>query len=159
MTLKQNTWIKLAAIINEIHTWKYFQSKAASGDRWPWLCCPFPVHLITHADVSDPTTQVYHLSVQGTWSSGCQPSGNRRTPAPFWADSRRAEWGRSKPGTLQLICLRGTFCFYFALYKSSTYMWFISSNAQERCKMKSKSFTVLSLFKDTVQWHQVHLCC
>ena len=68
MTLKQNTWIKLAAIINEVHTWKYFQSKAASGDRWPWLCWPFPVHL-TQAGVAGPTARVYYFSVQGTWSS------------------------------------------------------------------------------------------
>lgn len=94
-----------------------------------------------------PPLRCIILVSRGLGGRGCQPSGNRRTPAPFWADSRRAEWGRSKPGTLQLICLRGTFCFYFALYKSSTYMWFISSNAQERCKMKSKSFTVLTFLR------------
>ena len=84
----------------------------------------------------------------GPVGMGGTPGPSEQTHVGLDRDTVQKAWLKTWQGfavILQLICLRGAFCFHFAFYKSSVSSDFESSNARERYKMKSKSLFLLLL--------------
>lgn len=136
-----------------------FSPKAASGDRWPWFCWPFPVHTGLICWRVDPTAQVYHFSVRGLGVQWCQPSGNRRHPSSIL--SRHIGLNRviQNLAPCSLSAWEALSVFTLLCIKAvHIHMVYRVQMLKEKCKVKSKSL-LFNPFKDTVQWHQVHLCC